>query len=156
VPESERPCPKCGAERKCAFHETTPVIDLEPAEVYVRLDIREVLACGKCDAEMQRAPSGDKVVAGGMYGATLVATLIVDKYKNGMPLHRQGEVQSAVYLYTSTGKKTGQRPGEIGPEDFLAERTGYVCADASGLFDASFASGKRSRSAATCTPAATS
>jgi transposase len=217
VPESERPCPNCGADRKCAFHETTPVIDLKPAEVYVRLDIREVLACTKCDAEMQRAPSGDKVVTGGMYGATLVATLIVDKYKNGMPLHRQGEelsrlglempsssmadqilwgtelvrpiwrglmddvrgahvlhldgtglpvrdkdsakgivfgqlwgyvgvtgdVSSAVYLYTSTGKKTGQRPGEIGPEDFLAERTGYVCADASGLFDASFASGER-------------
>lgn len=29
------------------------------------------------------------------------------------------------------------------PVDFLAERTGFVCADASGLFDASFASGAR-------------
>jgi transposase len=217
VPESERPCPKCGGERKCAFHETTQVIDFEPGRVIVRLDIREVLACDDCDAEMQRAPTGDKVVAGGMYGSTLVATLVVDKYKNGMPLYRQGEelarlglqmpsssmsdqimwatdllrpiwrgliedvrgahvmhldgtglpvrdkdsakgitigslwgyvgvtgdVKSAVYLYTSTGKKLAQRPGEIGPEDFLAERSGYVCADASGLFDASFLSDER-------------
>lgn len=217
VPESERPCPQCGNERTCIFHETTQVLDLIPAEVIVRRDIREVLACGKCDAEMLRAPMGDKVVAGGMYGSTLVATLIVDKYKNGMPLYRQGEElarlglsmpsssmadqilwgtellrpiwrglmddvrgahvmhldatslpvrdkdsakgitlgslwgyvgvtgeeRSAVYLYMSTGKKLAQRLGEIGPEDFLAERTGYVCADASSLFDASFRSGER-------------
>jgi len=154
---------------------------------------------------------------GGMYGATLVATLIVDKYKNGMPLYRQGadleriglsmpsssmadqilwgtelcrplwrgllddvrgaqvmhvdatglpvrdkdspkglvvgslwgyvgvtgETRSGVYLYTSTGKKIGQRPGELGPEDFLAQREGFVVADAAGLFDASFKSGER-------------
>lgn len=76
VPESERLCPQCGAERRCAFHETTQVIDLIRAEVIVRLDVREVLACANCDGEMQRAPLGDKVVAGGMYGSTLVATLI--------------------------------------------------------------------------------
>jgi transposase len=91
VPASERPCPTCGVERKCAFHETTPVIDFEPGKVFVRLDIREVLACDDCDTQMQRAPTGDKVVAGGMYGSTLVATLVVDKYKKGMPLYRQGE-----------------------------------------------------------------
>jgi transposase len=46
--------------------------------------------------------------------------------------------ETALYLYASTGKKTGQKPGEIGPEDFLAERTGYTVADASSLFDKSF------------------
>jgi transposase len=214
VPESQRPCPVCAAMRRCIAHETTSVIDLIPAEVIVRLDIREVLGCDRCDAELVRAPMGDKVVAGGAYGATLVGTLIVDKYKNGMPLHRQGEALErlglsmpsssmadqitwgtdllrpiwrgliaqvlgalilhvdstslpvrdketpkgitlgalwgyvgdttcAVYLYTSTGKKRGQQPGEIGPEQFLAKRHGYVVADASNLFDASFHSGER-------------
>jgi hypothetical protein len=46
--------------------------------------------------------------------------------------------ESAVYLYTSTGKKLGQRDGEIGPEEFLARRTGYTVADAASLFDKSF------------------
>jgi hypothetical protein len=46
--------------------------------------------------------------------------------------------ETALYLYTSTGKKTGQKPEEMGPEDLLALRTGYTVADASSLFDASF------------------
>lgn len=214
VPASERPCPKCGKDRKCIAHETTPVIELIPGEVIVRLDIKEIVGCDDCDAELQRAPMGDKVVSGGAYGSTLVADLIVGKYKKGLPLHRQGEAlehmglsmpsssmgdqitwgtdllrpiwrhlivqvlgavvmqldatglpvrdkdsptgivlgalwgyvgdaSSVVYLYTSSGKKLGQRPGEIGPEEFLAMRRGYVVADASNLFDGSFQSEAR-------------
>jgi transposase len=214
VPADERPCPQCGKDRKCIAHETTEIIDLIPGEVIVRLDIREIVGCDACDAELQRAPMGDKVVRGGAYGSTLVADLIVGKYKKGLPLHRQGEAlrhmglsmpsssmadqitwgtdllrpiwrhliaevlgsvvmqldatslpvrdedspkgivlgalwgyvgdaRCVVYLYTSSGKKLGQQPGEIGPEQFLAMRTGYVVADASNLFDASFHSEAR-------------
>jgi transposase len=214
VPESERACPKCGKGRRCIAHETTPVIDLIPGEAIVRLDKREIVACDDCEAELARAPMGDKVVSGGAYGSMLVADLIVGKYKKGLPLYRQGEALkhmgllmpsssmadqitwgtdllrpiwqhlsaqvlgaeimqldatglpvrdkdspkgivlgalwgyvgdgcAAVYLYTSTGKKLGQRPGELGPEEFLAKRTGYVVADASNLFDGSFKSGAR-------------
>jgi len=214
VPENERKCPTCGTDRRCITHETTEVIDLIPAEVIVRLDVREVLGCDTCDAELIRAPQGDKVVNGGAYGSTLVADLLVGKYKYGLPLHRQGEAlkhlglampsssmadqitwatdllrpiwrqltaqvlgsvvmqidatslavrdqdsakgivlgalwgyvgdaSNAVYLYTSTGKKCGQRSGEMGPQDFLAQRQGYVVADASNLFDESFQSGER-------------
>jgi transposase len=214
VPESERPCPQCGAVRTCIAHETTEVAELIPAEVIVRQDIREVLACRKCDAEVVRAPMGDKVIAGGAYGSYLVADLVVGKYWDSLPLNRQGQklerlglsipsssmadqitwatdrmrpvyellrVQTllagvmhvdatsipvrdrdsptgihvgslwgyvgdqdvAVYLYTSTGKKVGQRPGELGPEQFLALRRGPVVADASNLFDTSFQGGER-------------
>jgi len=213
VPAEERPCPICGKERKCVGHETTPVIELEPAKAFVRLDMREVLACHDCDAEMVRAPMGDKVIAGGAYGSRLVSELVVDKYQDGLPLHREhqrlerlgvdmpsssmadqitwatdlllpiwrallarilaskvmhldgtglavrdkdndwavvlgalwGYVGDdvAAYLYTSTGKKTGQLEGEIGPEDFLKARRGYVVADAAGIFDASFLSDER-------------
>jgi len=213
VPPEQRPCPICGTERRCAFHETTEVVDLIPAEVIVRRDIREVLACDNCDAEMQRAPMGDKVVSGGVYGSTIVATMVVDKYKFGLPLYRQaerfealgivipsssmgdqitwatdllrpiwrgliddvcgahvmhvdatslpvrdkdspkglvlgslwgyvGDHKHAVYLYTSTGKRLAQRPGEIGPAQMLQMRhekgKPFVCADASSIFDRSF------------------
>ena len=153
------------------------------------------------------------MIAGGAYGSRLVAELVVDKYRDGLPLNREhkrlerlgldmpsssmadqiawamelllpiwrgllarillskvmhldgtglavrdkdnayaivlgtlwGYVgdDAASYLYTSTGKKTGQRDGEIGPEDFLTARKGYVVADAAGLYDASFSSGER-------------
>ena len=209
VPQAERACPKCGKDRACIGHDVTEVIELVPAEVIVRIDRREKLACMDCEGELIRAPQGDKVVSGGRLGSTLVATLLVDKYWDGLPLHRSkqrfarlglplpmstladqvtwstdllrplwqaaavkvlvstvmhvdgtslpvldrtvagnkkvgalwgyvGDRETALYLYASTGKKQGQRPGEVGPEDFLARRTGYVVADASSLFDASF------------------
>jgi hypothetical protein len=49
-----------------------------------------------------------------------------------------GDQQVAAVLYTSTAKKLGQEPGELGPEDVLRLRRGYVVADASNLFDLSF------------------
>jgi transposase len=58
VPESERPCPACCGPRRCIAHETTPVVDLIPAEAIVRLDIREVLGCDRCDAELSARTDG--------------------------------------------------------------------------------------------------
>lgn len=55
-----------------------------------------------------------------------------------------GDAKVSAYLYTSTGKKQGQRKDEdgklleLGPENMLAKRRGLVVADASNLFDASF------------------
>ena len=213
VPPAGRPCPGGGTERKTVDFETTEVVDLIPAEVIVRVDEREVCACPKCDGAMERAPQGDKVIVGGAYGSQLVASLVVGKYADGLPLHRQremlkrlhfdmpsssmadqitwatdllqpiwrglievaraalllhvdatsmpvrdketkGNVQlgalwgyvgadadgplCAVYLFTSTGKKIGQREDEVGPEEFLLERDGFVVADAGTVFDLSF------------------
>lgn len=98
VPAAERPCPTCGGPRRCLTHEVTEVIDLIPAEVIVRVDRREVLTCDHCDGEMERAPMGDKVVPGGYYGSGLVAQLLVDKYRDGLPLHRIGQRLSGLGL----------------------------------------------------------
>ena len=212
VPDAVRACPKCGGERTCIGHDVTEVIDVIPAEAIVRLDKREKLACVPCDGELVRAPLGNKVVDGGKLGLGLVARLLVDKYIDGLPLHRQiacfkrlgldlpvstlcdqvkwctdllrplwraalaeiitarvmhldatglpvldpsvaggkrlgslwGYVgvapdhATAVYLYTSTGKKVGQKDGELGPENVLALRDGLTVADASNVFDGSF------------------
>ena len=209
VPEDERDCPMCGKERKCIDHDETKVIELIAAEVIVRCDKREILACEPCEGELVRAPLGDKVIAGGIYGSTLISTMFVRKYDHGMPLHRLreellrlgldmpsasasdqicwvtdllcpiwhemqsqvlnarvlqldptslpvrdkengygiqrgslcayiGDQETAVFLYGSTAKKNGQRTGEMGPEDFLAMRSGFTMADASNAFDKSF------------------
>ena len=60
-----------------------------PAEAIVRLDKREKLACAPCDGELVPAPIGNKIVDGGKLGLVLVAQLLVDKYIDGLPLHRQ-------------------------------------------------------------------
>ena len=208
VAPDDRACPICGKERTCIGHDTTEVLELIPAQVVVRVDKREKLACPDCEGELIRAPLGDKLVPGGKFGCTLVASLLVDKYHDGLPLHRLRQrlerlgvkvpmatlgdqvtwaaellrplwraataavLGSAVmqldgtgiavrdrkhptklkhgtlwgyvgdlvaaYLYTSTGKKRGQKPGELGPEQMLSLRTGYTVADAATLFDKSF------------------
>jgi transposase len=89
VPEAERPCPRCGGERKCCGHEVSEVLELIPAELVIRCDRREQLACENCAGELTRAPMGEKVVAGGRFGARLVAEFVVDKYRDGIPLHRE-------------------------------------------------------------------
>lgn len=98
VPAEQRPCPKCGTERVCIGHDVTEVVDLIPAEVIVRLDKREKLACTPCEGELVRAPLGDKVVAGGKMGTTLVAQELVDKYHDGLPLSRQVERFERLHL----------------------------------------------------------
>ena len=89
VPADKRACPKCGNERTCIGHDVTEVIELIPAQVIVRRDQREKLACAQCEGQIVRAPPGDKVVAGGRLGTRLVSELVVDKYSDGLPLHRQ-------------------------------------------------------------------
>ena len=92
VPDDERPCPVCGIERRCIGHEVSEVLELVPAKVIVRRDLRETLACDACDSpHFARAPTGDRVVEGGFFGPRLVAQMIVDKYRDGLPLHRQRE-----------------------------------------------------------------
>lgn len=211
VREAQRPCPRCGSERACIGHDVAEVIELVPAEVIVRMDRREKLRCDACESQLARAPIGDKVVDSGKLGLELVAQLLVEKYVDGLPLHRQRERYQrlglelavstladqevvhrpaapsmarcalagvrctrhaprrhwalrarsqgegrqaaralwgyvgvnaneiiAAYLYASTAKATGQRAGELGPQDMLSLRDGLTVADASGLFDASF------------------
>lgn len=212
VPAAARACPKCGSERTCIGHDITEVIEVIPAEAIVRLDKREKLACVPCDGALVRAPLAAKIVPAGKLGLALVAQLLVDKYIDGLPLHRQlarfkrlglelsvstladqvkwctdllrplwraalaeiitarvmhldatglpvldrsvaggkrlgslwGYVgvspdhATAAYLYTSSGKKLGQKPGELGPEDVLKLRDGHTVADAANTFDVSF------------------
>ena len=89
VPEGERACPKCGEEREVIGHEISEVAELIPAKIYVRRDMRETRACKTCEAAVTRAPRGDKIVAGGQLGCSLVGQVVYDKYDLGIPLNRQ-------------------------------------------------------------------
>jgi transposase len=209
VPEAERACPTCACERTVIGHDVSEVVELIPAQLYVRRDLREKRACRTCEAAVIRAPRGNKLVAGGQIGCSVAAQILVDKYDLGLPLHRQRKIfarmglplsastlcdqvehsaellrplwleaidqvlaapvmhldgsgldvldrdhpkgkrrgalwgtvgargldpEVAAYFYASTKKATGQREGEIGPSEILAQRTGIVVTDADTLF----------------------
>lgn len=91
VAADQRACPECGRERTCVKHEVTRIIDIRPAEVFIREDQREVLSCVPCGGNSIAAPLGDKVVAGGAYSSNVVAQVLVGKYEDGLPLHRLRE-----------------------------------------------------------------
>jgi transposase len=209
VPEAERACPCCGDTRAVIGHDISEVLELTPAQLYVRRDKREKRACQTCEAAVVRAPRGDKIVAGGQLGCSIGAQIVYDKYDLGLPLHRQrrtfkrmgmklssstladqvkwvaellrplwleaidqvlasnvmhldgtginvldrahpngkrnGTIWSttgaratkpevAAYFYASTKKAKGQHPGEHGPSDILALRTGIIVVDMDMLF----------------------
>jgi hypothetical protein len=74
----------------------------------VRRDLREKLACVPCEAEVVRAPVGAKVVENGIYGPRLVAQMLVDKYVDGLPLHRQREILKRLGLDLSVSTLADQ------------------------------------------------
>jgi hypothetical protein len=43
----------------------------------------------------------------------------------GKRIGTSGATSVAAYVYATTGKKVGQKPGEMGPEDILALREGH-------------------------------
>jgi hypothetical protein len=89
-----------------------------------RLAVMRVLAAKVMHLDGTGLPVLDRDAAGGKRLGTLWGYV--------------GDCDVAAYLYASTGKKVGQKPGELGPEDMLKLRKGFTVADASGLFDASF------------------
>ncbi|MBL4689509.1 MAG: IS66 family transposase [Nannocystaceae bacterium] len=89
VPAEERACPTCAEQRVVIGYDVSEVVDFKPAELVVRRDMREKRACRPCEANVVRAPPGNKIVSRGQLGASVVAQLLYAKYEQGLPLHRQ-------------------------------------------------------------------
>lgn len=89
VPEEERTCEKCGAERVVIGYETSEVLEYVPASFTVRRVLREKRACAKCGDGVVVAPVADKVIERGLPGAGMLAKVVEDKYQDHLPLHRQ-------------------------------------------------------------------
>ncbi len=85
----QRKCPCCGRERTCIGYDITETLEVVPPELVVREDMQSKYKCIPCEGELCRAPVPDRVVARGRLGVMLVACIIVDKYRDGLALHRQ-------------------------------------------------------------------
>ncbi|WP_437314546.1 IS66 family transposase [Sorangium sp. So ce385] len=91
VPEEERTCPQCGAEKKCIGHRTSEVLEFVPAQFRVIEEQREKLACPRCPEQGVTTADSEKVMDRGRPGPGLLASIIVEKFEDSMPLYRQAQ-----------------------------------------------------------------
>ena len=84
-------CPDCGGKLKHLGEDVSEMLEYVPASFVVIRQVREKLACGRCDKIVQaEAPS--RPIARGMAGPGLLAHVLVSKYGDHLPLYRQEEI----------------------------------------------------------------
>ncbi len=89
VPEAERQCPTCNAERLVVGHETSEVLEFVPAHFKVIVHDREKRACPDCrETGMVVADAADKPFDRCMAGPGLLAQVVVSKFSDFQPLTR--------------------------------------------------------------------
>jgi transposase len=88
VPPGMRVCPLCGTSMKVVGHSMCEVLDVRPAELYVRQRLDERVACPNDDTIVS-APTPPELVERGKLGTTLIVESLADKYLEHQPVERQ-------------------------------------------------------------------
>ena len=88
-------CKCCGEElSKIGEDEVSLELEHQPAKLYVNKYVRPRYACGKCKDSVTQAPlpEGAKPLYRSIAGAGLLSQVIVSKYVDHIPLHRQQQM----------------------------------------------------------------
>lgn len=88
VPPSLRSCPLCGALMTTVSHSMCEILDVRPAELFVRQRLDETVACPNDDTIVS-APTPPAIVERGKLGDTLIVESLADKYIEHLPIERQ-------------------------------------------------------------------
>lgn len=88
VPPSLRTCRLCGTTMTTVSHATCEILDVRPAELYVRQRLDETVACPNDDTIVS-APPPPAIVERGKLGDTLIVETLADKYIEHQPIERQ-------------------------------------------------------------------
>ena len=82
----------CGAERHVIGEDTSERLDIIPAQFRVIVTRRPRYACRSCEAGIVQAPAKPRLIEGGMPTEAAVASVIVSKYADHLPLYRQTQI----------------------------------------------------------------
>ena len=83
-------CGQCGKELSVIGYEETEVLDVRPAEYYVRVIKREKRACKKCEEQgVQTAAGPERILPKSVLSDNVIIDLVVSKYSDAKPLYRQ-------------------------------------------------------------------
>ena len=84
-------CPDCGGALRSFGEDITEILDYVPGSFRVIRHVRPKLSCRTCETIVQ-APAPSLPVRRGRAGAGLLAHVLVAKYCDHLPLHRQAEI----------------------------------------------------------------
>jgi len=110
-------CGQCNKEKSVIGYEKTEMLDVKPAEYFVRVLLREKLACADCE-EMGVATAAMpvRIVEKGKLSDAVVVDSLVRKYGEHTPLYRQLislEREAGVTLSPATFNAGVMRCGEL-------------------------------------------
>lgn len=89
LPDESKPCPCCGGERHVIGEAVSEKLDYVPATLKVLETRRPKYACRPCQGEVAVAPLPPSPIEQGMAAPGLLAHVLVSKFADHLPLHRQ-------------------------------------------------------------------
>lgn len=90
--ESELACPECGQRREKIGEEVSEKLDYRPASLFVRQTVRFKYACRCCQEHVAIAAAPAQTIEKGLPGPGLLAQVLVAKFSDHCPLHRQAGI----------------------------------------------------------------
>ena len=82
-------CSTC-EQRKTVFgHEICEILDIVPAHFVLHEHYLEKAVCRPCGNGVVTPEGPGKVIEGSLPGPWILADVLVDKYRDGLPLYRQ-------------------------------------------------------------------
>ena len=88
VPADMRVCPKCGSTMTTVGHSMCEILDVRPAQLFVRQRYDERVAC-PVDDTIVSAPTPEQLIERGKLGRTLIVESLADKFLEHQPIERQ-------------------------------------------------------------------
>lgn len=83
-------CGQCGQSTHVIGYEESEVLDVKPAEFFVRVIRREKRACRRCpDEGITCASTPRRIIEKGKFSDALIVDLVIKKYRDHLPLYRQ-------------------------------------------------------------------
>lgn len=113
----QRCCGKCSKQTTVIGYEETEVLDVRPAEYFVKVIRREKRACRACEEQgVQTAPVPERIVAKSVLSDQVIIEAVVGKYCASLPLYRQQAMlkrDAGVEIALSTLNDAVLRVGEL-------------------------------------------
>lgn len=88
----EKLCPECGTERKPFGEDISEQLDYVPASIKVIEHVRPKYSCPCCQEHVAQAQKPAQPIEKGLAAPGLIAHVIVSKYCDHLPLHRQEKI----------------------------------------------------------------